>query len=723
MFWVLALACACRESDDLAQTVVWIDAEPAAKELMSRVRIQAVGPMNHLEPTVETKKPEWPIKLVLAPKNDDASRRFTLHIEARDADDNRLMTLRFATGFVANQTRYVKVVIHEACVQSPATCAIGEACNVWSVELAANQLGRKAQDPRKVDATCTSPGDMPPPSDAGTGGTMPTDAGTGGNAGSGPAAGTGGAGSTGQPGICTPGYVSKANVCVDIDECATGNPCGDHGRCENAPGNYVCQCDPGYQNASGVCVTIEQCQTNNGGCQGTCEDLPSGVICKCPKNEWLKADRKSCGRFGPAKRVSMTASMQPMSPHFAFDAEGNGLAVWIQSDANTTGVWSRRYIAGTGWGTSAMLMADSSGTVSTPRVAMDARGRGVVVWAQTVDSDSDLWAIRYSGQTFGEPGRIDLANTGSAYDPTVELDDNGDGFAVWTQSGGPDSQIWANRFIADTGWEGAQAIATPNDGGAFSPQLAVDAHGNASVAWTESTYAEMDTPEFSPWAMRFDPATGHWRSAVTLDDNGSAGFPNSQLFGPEGTGLAVWPRMSDGRVSIRASSYAVGIGWGDSINIAAAASELTTVMPRVALSPSGIGAAIWPEFHSAGTEVWANRYDGAANAAIAANQWSGAIQLSSTDSTTAPLPQLAVDPSGNGFAVWSEVRGASRVVKAWRIEADAAATAVMTLSMDMTAEPAMNSDVRIDVDAQGNAIAIWDAFEMGHYTLVSSAFE
>jgi hypothetical protein len=37
--WALALACACRESDDPAQTVVWIDAEPEARDLISLVRI------------------------------------------------------------------------------------------------------------------------------------------------------------------------------------------------------------------------------------------------------------------------------------------------------------------------------------------------------------------------------------------------------------------------------------------------------------------------------------------------------------------------------------------------------------------------------------------------------------------------------------------------------------------------------------------------------------
>jgi hypothetical protein len=664
--------------------------------------------------------------LVLAPKNNDASRGFTLHIESRDANDNRLLTAQLATGFVANETRYVKLIIHKECVQSPATCAVGETCNVWSVELAAEQLSRKAQEPHELDATCSPQNDMTPPSssNAGAGGMMQTDTGNVGDAGSGPTTGAGGVGSTtvnGQNGTCSLGYVLTANTCVDIDECANGNPCGDHGRCQNVPSDYVCECDPGYQNTSGTCVAIENCQTNNGGCASTCTNSATGVVCACGKGQLLKSDRKSCGKFGPPKRLSISpsASMRPMEPHFAFDGEGNGLAVWVESDGTNGTLWSRRYFAGTGWGASVAIMDSDSGSASSPRVALDAQGRGVVVWAQTANSDSDVWAVRYSGETFAKPTRIDIANTGSAYDPSVELNDNGDGFAVWTQRGGTESQIWTNRLSADDGWAGPRASATPSSGGAFSPQVALDTHGNASLVWTESMFVDMTTPGFSPWAARFDPASGSWQPGIALDVNGSAGFPNGQVFGPEGNGLAVWWRITGGRMSIRASKYTESAGWSDSIDITAADSALMfpSVLPRVALSPSGIGAAIWTQYDGSQTGVWANRYEGASA------HWSGATRLSAIDSTTAPLPQLAVDPSGDGFAVWSEVRQTSRIIKAWRLRADGVPATNITLSTDVTADPPMNSEVQIDVDAQGNAMAIWDVWEMGQYHVTASAFE
>jgi hypothetical protein len=733
----LALLCACKESQDLAQTIVWIDAEPAAREMMSRIRIQAVGPMKNPEPTVETSDPDWPIKLVLAPKNDDASRTFTLHIEARDANDARLMTLQFASGFVANQSRYAKLMIHVACVQAPASCNTGETCNVWSLELDADELSRTAKLPRKLDAECTPDG-IQPPTAAGAGG-------AGGmfqTAGSGPAAGTGGvagsaqAGSSGQVGACAAGYVRNATACVDVDECAAGDPCGGHGKCQNIPGDYICQCEPGFQSQFGSCVSVESCKTNNGGCETNCDDSSGIVVCSCKPDEWLMPDRKSCATFSKPKRIGGPWSTQPPQPHFAFDAEGNGLAVWTEGEwtqqmTTVVSLWTRRYVAGMGWAPSAKLPITAAGTPSEPHVAMSSMGRGLVVWTQQESGDGDTWAVSYSDEKFGQPTRIDREATGSTSDPVVELDSNGDGFATWTQTDGASSQIWVNRFAASS-WGQPQALeassSSPNGNGngngngnvsavsAFSARLSLDPHGDASVAWTQTRYGS-GTPMFVPWTARFDPASLHWHAATQLDDSGAAGFPDDALFG-KGNGVAVWPRTTDGSVSMRASSHGPDGQWKNSINIATVDSEVTAVMPRVALSPAGSGAAIWTQYESPNVQIWANQYDGEAD------HWLGANQLSSLNATSSPLPEIAVDPSGDGFAIWSEIEGTARTIKVWRLQADAGFIGGLTLSTDQVPpSPQTASQVQIAVDAHGKAVAIWDVYSMGGYGVWASTFE
>lgn len=731
----IALACACRKPEDAAQTIVWIDAEPTAQRVIARLRVQAAGPMDHLEPTVETKEPKWPIKLVLAPKNDDASRRFTLHVEGRNDGDDRLMTIQFATGFVAEESRYARLMIHDECVQAVANCKTGEVCNVWAIELGADSLGHSADSPRKIDALCGANDMLPPRAGAGGSNTtmMPVTA-----AGSSGSSGSGGAGGSNPSGVgmdgCSPGFVRMLGDCVDMDECQMGNPCGDHGKCQNTPGDYACDCEPGFQSVSGSCMPAGDCQTNNGGCEGTCENAPTGPRCACAADQWLKADRKTCGTFSAATQVNMGASTQPTRPRFAFDPSGNGLAAWSQADGMGGSLWIRRFAAGSGWdGPPMKLMSMGSGTPSDPRISLDSKGRGLMVWTQTTENtDSDVWAAQYDGMKFGPPMRIDESAVGSAEEVVVGVDANGDGYAAWSGSDGEHSRIWFNRFkLGGTGgmgmgmggmgpgmnamnWSGPQTLASEADDEAFTPQLSVDSQGHALLVWTQSSGGDMG-PLFSPWTSRFDLTMNRWRSPVELDKSGAAGYPDGQVFGSDGHSVAVWPHMTNGRVTIRASTLK-GTTWSDSVDIGMGDSGFTTAQPRVSLSPEGNGAAVWTEYESPQAQVWSNRYD------AAADHWLGPVQLSSFEAVAAPAPVIAVDPNGDGFAVWAEVRG-TREIKAWRLEATDGFVGGVTLATDMAAQSPLSSGVQIAVDAKGNAVAIWDSWEDGTYTVWSSTFD
>ena len=55
---------------------------------------------------------------------------------------------------------------------------------------------------------------------------------------------------------------SEAGTCIDIDECAGRNPCGNNAKtCVNTVGSYRCECETGYQPGynSPHCVDINEC--------------------------------------------------------------------------------------------------------------------------------------------------------------------------------------------------------------------------------------------------------------------------------------------------------------------------------------------------------------------------------------------------------------------------------------------------------------------------------
>jgi hypothetical protein len=87
------------------------------------------------------------------------------------------------------------------------------------------------------------------------------------------------------------------------------------------------------------------------------------------------------------------------------------------------------------------------------------------------------------------------------------------------------------------------------------------------------------------------------------------------------------------------------------------------------------------------------------------------------------VPQIALDRTGDGFAVWSEITGTARTIRAERLQAGVGFDGKLALASDTTADPPRNSAAQIAVDAQGNAMAIWDVLVSGQYEVRARKFE
>jgi hypothetical protein len=220
-----------------------------------------------------------------------------------------------------------------------------------------------------------------------------------------------------------------------------------------------------------------------------------------------------------------------------------------------------------------------------------------------------------------------------------------------------------------------------------------------------------------PWATTFDAASGRWQLPAPLDDTGSTAFIDTQMFGVEGNSLAVWPRFVEGRVSMISRTFVPATGWSDAVAIATDTSEFTAIRPSLSLSATGSGAAVWTQTQGATIRVLGSRYDGATDS------WSEASALRTRMGATAPLPQIAVDPAGDGLAVWAEFAGTARSIWVWRLQADGGFAEGAQFRTDETTDPPRNSMAHIAVDAQGNGIAVWDVLSDGSYTVWASRFE
>jgi hypothetical protein len=190
----------------------------------------------------------------------------------------------------------------------------------------------------------------------------------------------------------------------------------------------------------------------------------------------------------------------------AADAAGNAVAVWMQSDGARYNVWANRYAVGAGWGTAQLIETHNAGDVLELDLAMDARGNVVATWSE-----------------------IDRARTG------------------------PFSDVWASRYVADVGWEGATRMEDDDTHSASSPQAGMDAAGNALVAWSQG-----DAAGANLWSRRL-PAVGAWGAPVLIEAGNSTEAGNAPLWelavGGTGDAIAMWSRADGQRLKLHAARF------------------------------------------------------------------------------------------------------------------------------------------------------------------------
>ena len=177
------------------------------------------------------------------------------------------------------------------------------------------------------------------------------------------------------------------------------------------------------------------------------------------------------------------------------------MVVWAQSDGVATPIRARLYTAGSGWG-AAGLVSDEGADAHDPQVAVDDGGNAIAVWRQLDGVRSDVWANRYvAGTGWSGAALIEREDSDSAKEPQLAIDAGGNALVVW-RLGSDDTfsgRIWANRYVAGSGW-GEAALLDPDLGGdAYRPQVSMERSGNAVAVWDQLG----EGPGWNIWANQF----------------------------------------------------------------------------------------------------------------------------------------------------------------------------------------------------------------------------
>jgi hypothetical protein len=273
------------------------------------------------------------------------------------------------------------------------------------------------------------------------------------------------------------------------------------------------------------------------------------------------------------------------NPEVAVDPAGNAIAVWHQSDGSRKNIWSNSYSVVVGWGTAQLIETNNAGDAIDPEIAVDSNGNGVAVWSQSDGTVRSIWSSYYTpGGGWAPAQLIETTDTGNANTPRVAIDPDGTAIAVWQQlDGGGQANIWGNRFVPNTGWGTAERVQTETSQYAALPVVGMDAAGHAVAVWRQND---------NIWSNSYDPASGWGSESVNIETIDGGAFTPEVAVAGNGAAVAVWKQFDGTNFNIWSNHYVKGGGWGTA-SVIDIADTKDAWYPAVAIGADGTAVSVW----------------------------------------------------------------------------------------------------------------------------------
>jgi hypothetical protein len=278
-------------------------------------------------------------------------------------------------------------------------------------------------------------------------------------------------------------------------------------------------------------------------------------------------------------------------PAVVVDRAGNGTLAWLELQGSQYVVMTSRFDAASGNWSAPLRISASPNVANAPLgLAVDGGGNVFAVWTVLLLNQGVIIASRFDAAagTWGAESVIFDVNGGGAAGPVVAADAAGNAIAVWAQAAPPsgDYTVRANRFSGGA-WLGPQTIQSlPGKVDSLGlPSLAMDAAGNATAVWAQSSRSctqtfptRVDDADFNA----NDPleglvlrggngaATGDWEIGLGVNTQRAGSFTTGQIawsngkrygwtlqVGTDGRGTV---RLLDGSVAVASVTYPANAG-------------------------------------------------------------------------------------------------------------------------------------------------------------------
>lgn len=373
--------------------------------------------------------------------------------------------------------------------------------------------------------------------------------------------------------------------------------------------------------------------------------------------------------------VAEVASFESSAPATAVDSGGAFTSVWesFEEDGSGFGIFAQRFDSAANplGGSSFQVNTYSAGEQSAPAIASDASGDVLVVWQSKGQDDVD-GSFGIYGQWYDNTGAVlgseFLVNTTTAGDqtaPSVALDASGNAIVAW-QSDGQDGDSWG-VYYKQFSSVGATAATEMQANVAFAgvqqaPSVAAASNGNFVISWEA-----------------IDPLGG---SDASLDIY-------ARVFDGTGTEIAGETRVNTDILRDQ-------------------------VTPQAAMDSNGDFVVVWVGggIPGSGSDVFGQRFD-AAGAAQGAQ-----FRVNNTTIAAQVGGVVSMDAAGNFLVVWQSVHQDGFSEGIYGRQYDAVGNTVIDEYLVNTVVEGPQSGPYVSMNSDGQTVVTWRGKNADHKSAV-----
>ena len=362
----------------------------------------------------------------------------------------------------------------------------------------------------------------------------------------------------------------------------------------------------------------------------------------------VQAVERPAGGSWSAPVALSTPAGQVASPQLAI-AGTNVVAVWQRYDGKNLIAQAADRDPKTNAWSPPVSLSGSGRDAQGPRIAVNAAGDAVAVWASVgLSGWSTQAAYRPHGGTWLPAVPLQPSTVGTAA-PDVVIDGTGRATSVWAQTSGSGWRVWASSRGTDGTWPKAVAISGPDAAGSIAPQLALEGNNDVIAVWSR----KIGTSAVIESATR-SAATGAWSPAQQLFPPGPDALSPVIAVDKRGDGVLVWTSAGQSGLSVVASLRPAGKAWGVPVVLATTATG--ALAPQVAMDARGDVLVVWQRFAGVHEDVQAS------SLMAGAKSWSAPRTLSKAGAD-ALTPQVALADEDDGAVAWARYVGQSFVIQ------------------------------------------------------------